>query len=38
MKVDAQYDDGPTTSISDEEMTAQVRAHLPRLFEGVRRV
>ena len=32
--VDAQYDDGRTTSISDEEMAAQARKHLPRLFEG----
>jgi isopropylmalate/homocitrate/citramalate synthase len=32
--VDAQYDDGRTTSISDEEMAAQARQHLPRLFEG----
>src|SRR6266446_3620860 len=31
--VDAQYDDGRTTSISDEEMAAQARQHLPRLFE-----
>ena len=31
--VDAQYDDARTTSISDEEMAAQVRRHLPRLFE-----
>ncbi len=34
--VDAQYDDGRTTSISDEEMAAQARRHLPRLFEGAR--
>src|SRR5208282_750983 len=32
--VDAQYDDGRTTSISDQEMEAQVRRHLPRLFES----
>jgi isopropylmalate/homocitrate/citramalate synthase len=32
--VDAQYGDGRTTSISDEEMIAQVRAHLPRLIEA----
>jgi len=31
--VDTQYDDGRTTSISDEEMTTQVRRHLPGLFE-----
>jgi DNA-binding TFAR19-related protein (PDSD5 family) len=32
--VDAQYDDGRTTSISDQEMEAQVRQHLRRLFES----
>ena len=32
--VDAQYDDGRTTSISDEEMASQAREHLPRLFES----
>jgi isopropylmalate/homocitrate/citramalate synthase len=31
--VDAQYDDGRTTSISDQEMETQVRRNLPRLFE-----
>jgi isopropylmalate/homocitrate/citramalate synthase len=30
--VDEQYRDGRTTSISDEEMTVQARAHLPGLF------
>ncbi len=34
--VDAQYDDGRTTSISDLEMETQVRRHLPRLFESAR--
>jgi hypothetical protein len=34
--VDAQYDDGRTTSISDQEMEAQVRRHLPRLFKSER--
>ena len=32
--VDAQYGDGRTTSISDEEMIAQVRAHLPHLLDA----
>jgi isopropylmalate/homocitrate/citramalate synthase len=31
--VDAQYDAGRTTSISDEEMLAQVRVHFPRLLD-----
>lgn len=31
--VDAQYDAGRTTSISDEEMMEQVRRHFPRLLE-----
>jgi citrate (Re)-synthase len=30
--VDAQYHDGRTTSISDEEMVSAVRAHMPELF------
>ena len=34
--VDQQYRDGRTTSISDEEMMVQARAHLPRLFEDER--
>jgi hypothetical protein len=34
--VDAQYDDGRTTSISDQEMEAQVRRHMPSLFESAR--
>jgi isopropylmalate/homocitrate/citramalate synthase len=31
--IDAQYHAGRTTSISDDEMVAQVRAHLPRVCE-----
>jgi len=34
--VDAQYDDGRTTSISDQEMELQVRRHMPGLFESAR--
>ncbi len=34
--VDRAYDDGRTTSISDEEMLEQVRHHLPHLVTGPR--
>jgi isopropylmalate/homocitrate/citramalate synthase len=32
--VDAQYSDGRTTSISDEEMAGAVRVHMPELFRA----
>jgi len=34
--VDAQYDDGRTTSISDQEMEAQLRRHMTQLFTSAR--